>query len=181
MQKNRQMIKRITNAAMIVAISLTISIICKNYLDFGSGVFRITFENLAIIMAGLLYGPLVGGGVGLATDIISYFMSQQAAPILPVVTLGAVMVGVVSGVISKYIVKQKGRRQIIISGAFAHLIGSMIIKTIGLFPIYGALALVRIPIYLVIAPLEIILLCTLFKRKSFAKLVGYTKEEKIKK
>ena len=177
MQKNRQMIKRITTAAMIIAISIVISTICKNYLNIGNGVFRITFENLPIIMAGILYGPFVGGAVGIATDIVSFFMSSQAYPIMPMVTLGAAMVGVVSGFMAKYIIRQKGMKQIIISGIFAHLIGSMIIKTIGLYPIYSVLVFVRIPIYLVIASIEIFLLCQLFKRKSFARVVGYTNEE----
>ena len=177
MQKNRQMIKKITTAAMVIAISIVISTICKNYLNLGNGVFRITFENLAIIMAGILYGPLTGAMVGLATDIVSYFMSAQAIPIMPLVTLGAAMVGFVSGFIAKYIIREKGTKQIVFSGVFAHLIGSMIIKTIGLYPIYSALVFVRIPIYIVIASVEIFLLCQLFKRKSFTRVVGYTKEE----
>ncbi len=180
MQKNRRAIKTITLAAMLIAISVIIGIFCKSALNFGEGLLRITFENLPIIMAGILYGPIIGGAVGLATDIISYFASGQAFPIMPLVTLGAVMVGVVSGVVSKYIVKQRGTKQIIISGALAHLVGSMIIKPIGLYSIYNILVLIRIPLYLVIAPIEIALLCALLNRKSFARVVGYTSNEKTK-
>ena len=179
MQKNRQVIKTITTTAMLIAISIIIGIFCKSFLNFGEGLLRITFENLPIIMAGILYGPIIGGVTGLATDIISYFLSGQAFPIMPVVTLGSVMVGVVSGVVSKYIVRKKGTKQIIISGAFAHLVGSMIIKPIGLYTFYNILVLIRIPLYLVIAPIEIALLCMLLNRKSFARVVGYTSNEKM--
>ena len=179
MQKNRQAIRTITTTAMLIAISVVIGIFCKTFLNFGEGLFRITFENLPIIMSGILYGPIIGAIVGLATDLVSYFLSGQAFPIMPLVTLGSVMVGAISGIVSKYIVKKKGTKQIVISATLAHIIGSMIIKPIGLYSIYNILVLVRIPLYMIIAPLEIILLCTLLNRKSFGRVVGYNIKNKM--
>ncbi len=177
MQKNREITRKITTTAMLVAISVVIGIFCKSFLNFGEGLLRITFENLPIIMSGILYGPIVGAVVGFSCDIVSYFLSGQAFPIMPIVTLGSVMVGAVSGIVSKYIIKEKGTRQIILSGALAHIIGSMIIKPIGLYTFYNVLVLIRIPLYMVIAPIEIALLCSLLNRKSFARVVGYTKSK----
>ena len=42
-------VKSLAIGAMLTAISVVIGIFCKNVLDFG-GVFRITFENLPIIL-----------------------------------------------------------------------------------------------------------------------------------
>ena len=81
------------------------------------------------------------------------------------------MVGVVSGVTSKYIVKKLGYAKIILSGALAHIVGSMIIKPIGLFQFYQWSVLFRIPLYLIIAPIEIIILCMLYKNSAFRKLM----------
>ena len=173
MQKTKRMIKLLTNMAMMTALSTVIGIFCKSVLDFG-GIYRITFENLPIILTGIVLGPVAGGIVGLSSDLISYLLTGQAYPINPIVTLGAVMIGVISGIMAKYVIRKKGRIQIILSGAFAHIIGSMIIKPIGLYQFYGMLVLWRIPLYLVIAPIEIFLLCLLLKQKSFAKIVGYT-------
>ena len=69
-------------------------------------------------------------------------------------------------------------QQIIISGAFAHIVGSMIIKPIGLYQFYGMRVLWRIPLYLIIAPIEIFVICVLLKRRSFARLIGYFSEDK---
>ncbi len=160
----------ITFAAMLTAISIIIGIFCKNFLNFGGGLFRITFENLPIILSGIIYGPIVGGMVGVATDIVSYFLSSQVYPPNLIVTLGCTMVGVTSGVISKYIIKEPGKMQIIFSGIGAHIIGSMIIKTIGLYTFYGWAVLVRIPLYFVIASLEIIIMCLLYKNSNFRRL-----------
>lgn len=163
----------LTVTAMLTAISVVIGIFCKTYLNFGDGLFRITFENLPIIMAGILYGPIIGGVVGLSTDLISYMLSTQVYPINLLVTIGATLVGVVAGIVAKYIIKKNGNLQIIVAGALSHVICSMIIKSIGLYEFYNIMVLLRIPTYLVIGSLEIFLLCKLLNRKSFAKIVGY--------
>lgn len=171
-QKRRAVIslKMLVISAMLTAIGVVIGIICKTFLDFG-GIFRITFENLPIIMSGVLFGPVVGGMVGAAVDIISALTAGQAP--LPFVMVGSITVGVVSGVMAKYIIRQKGTRQIALSAAAAHLIGSMIIKPIALFTIYEWAVLFRIPIYMVIAPIEIFILCLLFKNRSFCRVTEY--------
>ena len=162
-----------TLAAMLVAMSVVIGIFCKTFLNFGGGLFRITFENLPIIMSGILFGPAIGGLVGIGSDLVSYLLSGQAYPLNLIVSFGAMAVGVVSGAMAKYVVRKKGTAQIIICSAAAHVIGSMIIKPIGLYQFYGMLVLWRIPLYLVIAPLEILVLCFLFRRNTFRRLTDY--------
>lgn len=186
MQNSKKMalfgsIRALTISAMLTAISVVIGIFCKTALNFDGGLFRITFENLPIILSGILYGPIVGGVVGACSDLVSYLLSSQAYPPNLIVTLGATLVGVLSGISSKLIIRKKGTLQIVVSGALAHIVGSMIVKPIGLYQFYGALVLLRIPLYMLIAPAEILLLCTLLKRKSFAKTVGYVSEKEAPK
>ena len=166
-------VKSMTIAAMLTAMSVVIGILCKNFLNFGGGLFRVTFENLPIIMGGLLFGPIIGGIIGAASDLLSYIFSAQIYPPNLIVTAGAISVGVVSGVMSRYVVKKKGTLQIIVSGGLAHIVGSMIIKPIGLYQFYSWAVLFRIPLYFLIAPIEIALICVLFSRKSFCRVVGY--------
>lgn len=146
--------KIITLAAMMTALSVVIGIFCKTFLNFGGGLFRITFENLPIILAGITCGPIVGGLVGAASDLVSYLLSPQTYPPNLIVTAGAFAIGVTSGIVAR-IVKKKGTLQVLLAGGLAHIVGSMIIKPIGLYQFYGLLVLWRIPLYLVIAPLEI--------------------------
>lgn len=163
-------VRALTVSAMLTALSVVIGIFCKNFLNFGMGLFRVTFENLPILMSGILFGPLAGGLVGAASDLISYMLSSQVYPPNLIVTAGAVTVGVVSGLVSR-LTRSKGQNaRIIISCSLAHLAGSMIIKPIGLYQFYGILVLWRIPLYLVIAPLEILLICLLFRKESIKKL-----------
>ena len=183
MQKNSLALKSIrvlTLASMLTAMSVFIGIFCKNFLDFGMGLFRITFENLPIILAGILFGPMVGGLVGGTTDFISYLMAAQKYPLNFVVMAGAISVGVVSGIVSHYIIKRHSSLQIWVSGLAAHVIGSMIIKPIGLYQFYGAMVIWRIPIYLLIAPLEILIICWMFGRGSFKRLFGSVEQRNSK-
>lgn len=168
--------KKLTIAAMLIAMSALIGIFCKTYFNFFDGVLRVSFENLPTILSGIMFGPVIGSICGLATDIISYIISPQSYFFLPLVSLGSLLVGAVSGIMAKFVVKNHGCRQVIICGGAAHIIGSLVVKSIGLFPIYDWLILWRLLLYVVaIIPIELTILCLLFKKKSFLKLIS--KEE----
>ena len=164
-------VQSLTMAAMLTAMSVVIGIFCKSLLNFGGGLFRITFENLPIIMAGIMFGPVVGGVVGLATDVISYFLSGQAYPLNIIVARGAVSVGLISGLFSKYVFRKSGYARIVFPAAIAHVVGSMIIKPIGLFTFYSWAVLWQVPLYIVIAPIEIVILCLMYKNSTVKKLM----------
>lgn len=168
----KRSVHNLTLAAMLVAMSVVIGIFCKNFLNFGGGLFRVTFENMPIILSGILFGPAIGGAVGIATDLISYLLSAQIYPPNLIVTLGAFTVGFTSGFVAKYIVKKSGYVRIISAGIVAHILGSMIIKPVGLFAFYSWAVLWRIPLYFVIAPLEIAVLCFMYKNATFRRLTG---------
>ena len=131
--KNRISVQTLTSGAMLAAVSIVIGIFCKNFLNFGNGLFRITFENFPIVLSGIFYGPLVGGIVGAASDVLSYVLSTQSFAISPIVTLGAASVGIVAGLSSHYVFKSDSTKRIILSTLLAHLIGSVVIKSIGLY------------------------------------------------
>ena len=158
-------------SALLCAMSVVIGIFCKTYLNFGTGLFRITFENLPILISGIFYGPIIGAILGAATDLISYLLSPQTYPPNLIVTAGAMAVGLVSGLVSRMLSKRSGYTRIIASGALAHVVGSMIIKPIGLYSYYGALVLWRVPLYLVIAPLEITLICLMYKNAAVRRVM----------
>lgn len=163
-------IKRLAIAAMMVAMSVVIGIVCKSFLNFSNGLLRITFENLPVLMSGIFLGPLAGGFVGVAADLISYLLSPQTYPPNLIVTAGACTVGVVAGVMAKFVVKSRGTRQIVLSSAAAHLVGSVVVKSVGLYTFYGWWIVIRLPLYLIIASLEIGLMCLLWRQKSFRRL-----------
>lgn len=169
-QKGIKNVKILVCAAMLAAISVVIGIFCKNFLNFGNGLFRITLENFPILFAGIAFGPVVGACVGAVADIVSFVLSTQSLAISPIVTLGAASVGAVSGLVSHYVIRKDGRLRVILSVVAAHLVGSVLIKSVGLFIYYEWLVLWRIPTYVVIAAVECGLLCYLYKSPVFTKI-----------
>ena len=169
-EKGLRNVRVLVFSAMLAAISVVIGIFCKNFLNFGNGLFRITFENFPIILAGIAYGPVVGACVGAVSDIVSFMLSTQTFAISPIVTFGAAMVGVMSGVISHFVIRKEGFVRILLSVGAAHTIGSLVIKSVGLFMYYGWAVFWRIPTYIIIGALEAWLICMLYKNKYIAKI-----------
>lgn len=172
-------VKSLSLAAMLVAMSVVIGIFCKTVLNFGNGLFRITFENLPIILSGVVFGPAVGCVVGISSDLISYLLSGQTYPPNLLVTLGAALIGLISGFVSKFLIKKRGNAQFALAGILSHVVGSMIIKPIGLYAFYGWAVLWRIPMYLAIAPIEIFILCLLYRNGGFHRLITDIDKENI--
>ena len=112
-------LKRLVLGAMLAAMSVVIGMFCKSFLNFGGGLWRVTFENLPIILAGVFLGPITGGMVGVVSDLTSYLLSPQIYPPNLVVTFGAFAVGVTSGLMARFVVRQRGTKQIALSAAVA--------------------------------------------------------------
>lgn len=159
---------RICITAMLVAMSVVIGIICRR-IDFGNGI-RITFENLPLIIVGLMFGPIYGAMAGAISDIISCIYSAYAPN--PLILLGAALMGAIPGIVSRFIFKRRSSVQILVSVVAAHLIGSVTVKTLGLVSMYSwGIVFTRIPVCLLIMAIELVIILLLFSKVAFRKLL----------
>jgi hypothetical protein len=92
----------------------------------------------------------------------------------PIITAGAVLIGVISGLLGMCILsrgaEKLGTWRIFLPVYAAHIVGSMVVKTIGMMVYYGTppeIFYVRVPLYLAIALPEGYLLILLFRSKTF--------------
>ena len=170
----RKSILKISLAAMMIALSIVIATFAKGI--FGSGPLRVTFENIPIMLAGMLLGPVWGAVVGAAADLVACMFSGMSP--LPLVTVGAACIGAISGILYKYIIKRKGFFATALSVFPAHIVGSMIVKTYALSAFYPfKLIIWRVPIYIGIALVETFALNLLLKNKYITDTFGGKKEE----
>ena len=161
---------------IISGLFVSLSIILGKFLQIPIGdSIRISFENLPIIMAGIFFGPFVGGAVGIGADLIGCLLKGYA--INPIITLGAMSIGFVSGLVHMLMAKKKpdsciaGFLSVFPAVFSAHIIGSMVIKSIGLYVYYHTpmeVLMCRIPIYTAIALLESIIISSLLINKAFS-------------
>ena len=165
-------IRTLTISAMMVALSVLFSSYAKAIPDT---FLRFSFENLPILFGAILFGPLQGGAIACASDIISCTLIGGYAP-NPILMVGIISVGLVSGLVSRISGEKRFSPLILFISVFsAHIIGNMIIKSFGLYymgllPSLVLIPLQRVPLYLIIATLEYVALLLLFKNKTIRKL-----------
>lgn len=169
-------IRALCAAALLAAICVVISYICKSFTVTMS--VRITFENLPLILSGYILGPWVGLLTGLCADLVSTSISYGIGGINPILTVGAAYIGFMAGIFSHYIMPKKTVLQIFATVFVSHVTGNMIIKTAGLCIYYHTPPVeigVRILVYLGIATAEALLLTAILKSKGITKAIGALK------
>ncbi len=164
-------LRRIALCAMLAAIS----IFCGKYFAIPVGtVLRFSFENLPILLAGMLCGPIFGALTGITADLVGCILVGYE--INPLVTLGAAVIGLCGGLLFRVFSHFSLGWRVIFTVLPAHLLGSVLIKTYGLAAFYDMpfylLLLWRLLNYTVIAALEIFLLVQILKNKVFMRLAG---------
>jgi len=174
MQKNkgRMATRVLTTAALLAALSAVIGIVCKNLFTFNI-YYRLTFENAPIILAGLLYGPVVGAMVGICADAVSCLMSSNPA-LNPIISLGAASVGLISGLIPK-IIRRGVKVQTATAVVLAHLIGQVGIKSIAKMIYFGMPwqgIFLGLGFSVIVGIMECLLLCWMRSNKSLVKFMG---------
>lgn len=164
--------KQKTTLKMIVALAMlsAISIICGKYLGINAGEFmRFSLENMPIILAGMAFGPLAGGAVGLVADLVGCVMVGWVP--IPWVSVGACLIGVVAGLTRLMLKKTALPTPIItvITVVAAHFVGSVLIKTIGLAAVYSMpyplLMLWRLLNYAIVGTIDGIIVHVLLNNK----------------
>lgn len=166
MQKKLSLTHRIALSGALAALSIVFGKLLQ--IPIGDSI-RISFENLPILLASLLFGPVLGGLTGLVADLVGCLLVGYS--INPIITLGAVMVGVLPALLYR----RTGAGALFGSVLVTHVLASMAIKTLGLYlyfyyPVFPALLLWRVPIYLLLAVLESVILYQLLRHPFFSEM-----------
>lgn len=162
---------------IMMGLFIALSIVLGKQLSFTAGPFRISFENLTVLMAGIFFGPLAGLTVGACADIIGCLLVGYA--INPIITAGAASVGFVSGLVYRNCLRAKPGLRLAVAVGAAHIIGSMIIKSIGLRIYFGyplQMVALRIPLYIIIGCAEGYIIYLLLRNKAFGRQLERMKE-----
>ena len=178
--KNEASKKRLGSNLRLLAVSAflaALSIVCGKYLALPVGnVLRFSFENLPILLAGMMFGPITGALVGIVADVLGCVM--VAYTINPLVTLGAACIGLLGGALFRLTKKLPLLWQTCLTVILTHLVASVVVKTFGLAAYYDMpfhiLLLWRLLNYAVVGVVEWLLLYTILKnqalRRSFESL-----------
>ena len=151
---------------VVYAFLVALSIVCGKFIAIPVGeILRFSFENLPVLFAGVIFGPVAGMMVGASADLLGCVLRGYA--VNPWVTAGAVLIGLIAGLGGVLLRRFPLRLQVAVIVLVAHLIGSVVIKTIGLatyyaFPLWE-LALWRLLNYTIVGTAEAMLLYLLLR------------------
>ena len=166
--------RALCHAALLAAMSLILGKFLQIPTPFAEFV-RISFENLPVILSGLVLGPLAGAMTGAVADLVGCLAYGYS--INPLITLGAASAGLMAGIVGLLSRRVPLLLRIALSAIAAHLVGSVAIKTAGIAAWYLAkydlgymeLTLWRLLNYTIIAVLEIAILYALLRHRGFQK------------
>ena len=165
-------------ALCLAALLAAMSLILGKFMQIPTPVselVRISFENMPVILAGMLMGPLAGAMTGAVADLVGCL--AYGYTINPIVTLGAAAVGLIAGTVGLLFSRSTLLLRVSLCTVPAHLVGSVLIKTAGLAAWYLAsyeigyvqLLLWRLLNYAIIAALEIALLYFLLHHRGVSR------------
>lgn len=164
--------KRITTRMMVAlallsAISIILSRFCVIYFTDN---LRLSFGNIPILIAGLMFGPIAGALVGGVTDIIGSLLLSGLGW-YPPLTITPVVMGLIAGLLRSFVMKNMKFYRVAITAFIANAIGTMFWSTLSLSWMRGvpvwSLAVVRVPFYIGVAVLEAFVLFVLLRSGAF--------------
>ncbi|MFT8888648.1 MAG: folate family ECF transporter S component [Ethanoligenens sp.] len=80
----------------VAGILLAVSVAISTFTVVISSTLQIRFDFLPLAAGGMLFGPVVGGVMGVASDILDYFVRPNG-PFFPGFTCSALLTGVLYG------------------------------------------------------------------------------------
>jgi len=157
---------------VIAAFFAALSIALGKFLAISIGdTIRISFENLPLILASIGLGPLWGTMCAICADLLGCVLRGYG--IIPLITLAQALMGLLPGLMTKYVFRSVKGSKVVLAVCISHLIASIIVKTVALHLTYttpyGALFMTRVPTYIFIAAVESYLCVLLLKSKVLRK------------
>ena len=157
-----------TKTLILMALFAAISIILARFLVIWlTNSVRISFGGIPILLIGLLLGPVAGGFAGAVADIVGATLFSPF-PWYPPLTVSAVLVGVLPGLLKPFLLKEVRLRQVYLIIFLTNLVTSIGLTTWLLSGLYGTgyfqLLVVRAPISLAVAVVEGLVVYILYVR-----------------
>ena len=153
--------RQAANLGLLTAISIVLTRVFGLIIPVaGVGALRLSFGEIPLILAGVLFGPWAGALTGVASDLIGYLINSHGGAFFPGFALSAALTGFIPGLLlhkhrQKLLLGQVGGTVVItdlITGVFLNTLWLTILYGQGFFvilPMRLLARLVTLPIYTV--------------------------------
>lgn len=136
MQKNKKMTWD-TRTVVFIGLLVAMHIVLTRLIVIELGSYRISIGSICTILAGLWMGPVAGGVAGLLSDILGCLLKGYA--VNPLITVAAVLWGVLPGLVSPLLTGKKSRKTVVICAVVTvtSVLSTLVFTTAGLVLIMG--------------------------------------------
>lgn len=132
--------------AMLVAVSIIFTRTMAVMLPIaGAMTLRLSFGEIPIILAGILFGPFAGFMTGIAADLLGYMINTFGGAYIPGLTLGAGLTGLLPGLLLRNVNKDLTFWRILSAIAITQVIVSLGMNTFWLSITFGVPYLALLP------------------------------------
>jgi len=132
--------KRITPARLsLMAMFIALQVVLSKFLMLQAAPsVRLSIDSVPILLAGMWLGPIAGGLVGVLGDAVGTILFPTAGGYYPPLTLGFLLIGVISGFIAPLVKNRGPLLRAICCVLPAEFVGSLIWKSYALSMLIGA-------------------------------------------
>lgn len=137
------------NLGLLTAVSIVLTRVFGFVVPIGGvGALRLSFGEVPIILAGVLFGPGAGALTGLASDLIGYLINSHGGAFFPGFALSAAIAGLIPGLLLHKRRKNLNLGQIGVGVLVTDLIAGVFLNTLWLTILYGTGFFVILPMRL---------------------------------
>lgn len=100
--KRKLSTKVLVKAGFLATVSIVLTRFFSLMIPLGGlPALRVGFGSIPLIMAGMMFGPVVGGITGIVADVVGYMINPMGGTFFPGFTLTAALYGIISGLLFK--------------------------------------------------------------------------------
>lgn len=131
LKKRKPFVRMTAETLAYSALLAALSVVFARLLSFApSPTMRWSFDKFPLFMAGMFFGPVVGGTVGFAADAVGCLFSPYG--INPILSVPAILYGVAGGLFRRLIAKKRPLLWLSLGYAFAVVFGSVLYQSAAL-------------------------------------------------
>ena len=131
--------KKITTKRLVLlALFIAMQIILSKFLMLQlTSSIRLSIDSVPILLAGLWFGPVVGGVVGALADFLGTILFPTAGAYYPPLTIAFILIGVIAGLMTLLVKSKRSLLRAALIVIPAELIGSYLFKSFALSLLIG--------------------------------------------
>ena len=130
--------RKIANLGVLTAVSIVLTRVFGFIVPVaGVGALRISFGEIPLILAGILFGPWAGAVTGIAADLIGYAINSHGGAFFPGFALSAALTGLLPGLLLHSYRENLHWWQVGVTVLLTDLVTGVVLNTLWLTILYG--------------------------------------------